>query len=106
MWLFDAHLDLALNAVDWNRDLRQPVEDIRAQERSLGMHANTAETAWLQVIAPQYVSMPDAVCEYPDPAAAAGQRRLRLRAALRSPRTSTGADPHGLGRTSDAAGQP
>jgi membrane dipeptidase len=39
MWLFDAHLDLALNAVDWNRDLRQPVEDIRAQERSLGMTA-------------------------------------------------------------------
>lgn len=37
MLLFDAHLDLALNAIDWNRDLRQDVDDIRAQERSLGM---------------------------------------------------------------------
>lgn len=37
MLLFDAHLDLALNGVDWNRDLRQAVDDIRAQERALGM---------------------------------------------------------------------
>jgi membrane dipeptidase len=37
MLIFDAHLDLALNAVDWNRDLRQSVDDIRAQETSLGM---------------------------------------------------------------------
>lgn len=37
MILFDAHLDLALNGVDWNRDLRQSVDDIRSQERSLRM---------------------------------------------------------------------
>ena len=37
MFLFDAHLDLALNGVDWNRDMRCAVDDIRAQERSLGM---------------------------------------------------------------------
>jgi membrane dipeptidase len=37
MLIFDGHLDLALNGVDWNRDLRQAVDDIRAQERSLGM---------------------------------------------------------------------
>ncbi len=37
MLLFDAHLDLALNAVDWNRDLRQSVDDIRAQEQALAM---------------------------------------------------------------------
>ena len=37
MLLFDAHLDLALNAVDWNRDLRQSVDNIRAQETELGM---------------------------------------------------------------------
>jgi membrane dipeptidase len=37
MLIFDAHLDLALNGVDWNRDLRQAVDDIRAQERALGM---------------------------------------------------------------------
>jgi len=35
--LFDAHLDLALNGVDWNRDLRCDVDDLRAQERTLGM---------------------------------------------------------------------
>jgi membrane dipeptidase len=37
MWIFDAHLDLALNGVDWNRDLRQSVDDIRAQETALQM---------------------------------------------------------------------
>lgn len=37
MLIFDAHLDLALNGVDWNRDLRQAVDDIRAQEKALGM---------------------------------------------------------------------
>ncbi|MFO0013039.1 MAG: dipeptidase [Planctomycetota bacterium] len=37
MWIFDAHLDLALNGVDWNRDLRQSVDDLRAQEILHGM---------------------------------------------------------------------
>jgi membrane dipeptidase len=37
MMLFDAHLDLALNGVDLNRDLRQTVDDIRAQEITLEM---------------------------------------------------------------------
>jgi membrane dipeptidase len=30
--IFDAHLDLAMNAIEWNRDLRKPVFEIRAQE--------------------------------------------------------------------------
>ncbi len=34
MLIFDAHLDLAFNAVDGNRDLRMAVAEIRAQERS------------------------------------------------------------------------
>lgn len=37
MLLFDSHLDLALNAVDWNRDYRMAVAEIRAQEIGLGM---------------------------------------------------------------------
>jgi membrane dipeptidase len=37
MLLFDAHLDLALNGVDWNRDLRTAVADIRVQETLLNM---------------------------------------------------------------------
>lgn len=37
MLIFDSHLDLALNAVDWNRDLRMDVAEIRAQETTLGM---------------------------------------------------------------------
>lgn len=37
MLIFDAHLDLALNGVDWNRDLRCDVSELRAQERGLGM---------------------------------------------------------------------
>jgi membrane dipeptidase len=35
--LFDAHLDLAMNAVDWNRDLRMDVHDIRVQEQVYGL---------------------------------------------------------------------
>ncbi len=37
MLIFDAHLDLAFNAVDWNRDLRMAVAEIRAQESALKM---------------------------------------------------------------------
>ena len=37
MLIFDAHLDLGLNAVDWNRDLRMTVAEIRAAEKALGM---------------------------------------------------------------------
>jgi len=33
MLTFDAHLDLAMNALDYNRDLRQPLAAIRARER-------------------------------------------------------------------------
>jgi membrane dipeptidase len=32
MRIFDAHLDLAMNAIEWNRDLASPVDDIRARE--------------------------------------------------------------------------
>lgn len=38
MLTFDAHLDLAFNAVDWNRDLRMAISEIRAQEAALGMN--------------------------------------------------------------------
>jgi membrane dipeptidase len=34
--IIDGHLDLAMNAMEWNRDLRQPVGQIRATEA--GMH--------------------------------------------------------------------
>src|SRR3954452_974338 len=37
MIVFDAHLDLAWNAIDWNRDLRQPCDVIRQTERDAGM---------------------------------------------------------------------
>jgi membrane dipeptidase len=39
MLVFDAHLDLAWNALDWNRDLRLPVADIRRLEHEQGMTA-------------------------------------------------------------------
>ena len=35
MFIFDAHLDLAMNAMEWNRDLTWSVEDIRAKETGL-----------------------------------------------------------------------
>lgn len=37
MLIIDAHLDLAWNAIDWNRDLELPVAQIRAREKALGL---------------------------------------------------------------------
>ena len=33
--IIDAHLDLSMNALEWNRDLRQPLLDINQREQSL-----------------------------------------------------------------------
>ena len=33
MFIFDAHLDLAMNALEWNRDLTRPIQEIRERER-------------------------------------------------------------------------
>ena len=33
MLIVDAHLDLAMNALEWNRDLTRPIDEIRARER-------------------------------------------------------------------------
>ncbi|MEM1136007.1 MAG: membrane dipeptidase [Bacteroidota bacterium] len=35
MFIFDAHLDLAMNAIEWNRDLRWDIEAIRQSEKEL-----------------------------------------------------------------------
>ncbi|MEL6124390.1 MAG: membrane dipeptidase, partial [Bacteroidota bacterium] len=35
MFVFDAHLDLAMNAMEWNRDLQLTVEELRAREQGL-----------------------------------------------------------------------
>ena len=35
MLIFDAHLDLAMNAMEWNRDLRLPLPEIRRREKGL-----------------------------------------------------------------------
>lgn len=32
MFILDAHLDLSMNALEWNRDLTRPLEEIRARE--------------------------------------------------------------------------
>ncbi len=32
MFILDAHLDLAMNALEWNRDLTQSIQDIRNSE--------------------------------------------------------------------------
>jgi membrane dipeptidase len=34
-FILDGHLDLAMNALDWNRDLTRPIGEIRARERDL-----------------------------------------------------------------------
>jgi membrane dipeptidase len=35
MLIVDAHLDLAMNAIEWNRDLTRPIDEIRAREGRL-----------------------------------------------------------------------
>lgn len=35
MFTIDAHLDLSMNAMEWNRDLRQPIQTIRQREAGL-----------------------------------------------------------------------
>src|SRR4051812_7425777 len=35
MFVFDAHLDLSMNALEWNRDLTRPIAEINAREAGL-----------------------------------------------------------------------
>ena len=35
MFIIDAHLDLAMNAMEWNRDLRQPLNEINKKEMGM-----------------------------------------------------------------------
>ncbi len=35
MFTIDAHLDLSMNAMEWNRDLRQPIDALRAREKGM-----------------------------------------------------------------------
>ena len=35
MFIIDAHLDLSMNAMEWNRDLRKPIHEIRHREKGM-----------------------------------------------------------------------
>lgn len=35
MFIIDAHLDLAMNAMEWNRDLRRPIHEMREREKGM-----------------------------------------------------------------------
>lgn len=35
MFIVDAHLDISMNAMEWNRDFRQPIAAIRAREKGM-----------------------------------------------------------------------
>jgi membrane dipeptidase len=35
MFAIDAHLDLSMNALEWNRDLRRPIDEIRKREKGM-----------------------------------------------------------------------
>ncbi len=35
MFIVDSHLDLAMNAIEWNRDLTRPIDEIRAREADM-----------------------------------------------------------------------
>ena len=34
MFIIDAHLDLSMNAMEWNRDLKKPIQEIRDLEKN------------------------------------------------------------------------
>ncbi len=44
MLIFDSHLDIGLNGVDWNRDQRMAVADLRVQEQLLQMTDHGRQT--------------------------------------------------------------
>src|SRR5271170_4998561 len=35
MFIIDAHLDLSMNAMEWNRDLRKSIDEIREREKGM-----------------------------------------------------------------------
>ena len=35
MFIVDAHLDLSMNAMEWNRDLRKPIDELRHREKGM-----------------------------------------------------------------------
>src|SRR5262245_17216069 len=35
MLIVDTHLDLAMNAIEWNRDLTRPIDEVRARESGM-----------------------------------------------------------------------
>lgn len=41
-FIIDAHLDLSMNALEWNRDLREPLKEINRRE--IGPISPTVET--------------------------------------------------------------
>ena len=50
MLIIDAHLDLAKNAMEWNRDLRKSVKEINAREEGMKDKPDRAKST---------VSLPD-----------------------------------------------
>jgi len=51
-FFFDAHLDLSMNALEWNRDLRWSIAEIRASEKAqvgilLPKHGHKHKDNWL-----------------------------------------------------------
>ncbi|OGG43429.1 MAG: peptidase M19 [Candidatus Handelsmanbacteria bacterium RIFCSPLOWO2_12_FULL_64_10] len=44
MFIIDAHLDLAMNALNWNRDLRRSVPEIRRQEEGMAQKGRARGT--------------------------------------------------------------
>ena len=45
-FIFDGHLDLAMNALEWNRDLTQTVEAIRQREAGQPCGRATSGYVW------------------------------------------------------------
>ena len=50
--VFDAHLDLAMNAMNWNRDITRTVEEIRTSEAGMEQKGRCAGTVSLPEMPP------------------------------------------------------
>ena len=46
MWILDAHLDLSMNAMEWNRDLTRSVAEIRDREQGQTVNRIADKVPW------------------------------------------------------------
>ena len=62
MFTIDAHLDLSMNALEWNRDLRRPIAEIQGVLRHTSSSEANVESTKSKAI-PSPLAMIDCDCD-------------------------------------------